>query len=604
MRRLAACLFVLPALANATATQPARPHSVVLFVADGLRPGIIDQQTAPAMAALMKRGVTFTNSHAIFPTLAMPNAAVLATGHLPGDTGVFGNTIFTGFPVAGANDSVTPLLESNAVLGEMNDHFAGNHLNEETILHAAAAAGISTAAIGKLGPALVFDHLDRTGQSTAIVDDQTGHPGGIPLSSDMQAALQEFGLPTEAPGREENDRSGDANTPGTLVTNIAQQKWFADAAVLAVLLTFRDRHKPFVMVYWSRDPNGTQRNQGDGLLRTIPGINGPTSMAAVRNADANLGRLVGSLKELGMDTTTDVILVSAQGASTITKETATSYAASRSYRNVPPGLLPPGFLAIDLAHGLGLNIFDPDAGREARNTALPDGSFPLRGNALIGDEGAHPAMVVAANGGSDLIYLSAPDRPLVARIVKILSAQDYVSGIFVDPRLGSVAGTLPLSAVMPEGSAVTPVPSIVVGFRSFTVGCADPVTCGVEVADSILQQGQGINGSFSRADTRNVMAAIGPDFRTGFEDLAPASNADIGRTIAAILGLRMKEKGRLVGRVLTEAMPNGAKVFPKAGVLRSAPDSDGRRTVLKHQSIGSVFYFDAAGYPGRTLGLE
>jgi hypothetical protein len=43
------------------------PHNVVLFVADGLRPGMVNDQTAPALAALMKNGVHFTNTHSMFP---------------------------------------------------------------------------------------------------------------------------------------------------------------------------------------------------------------------------------------------------------------------------------------------------------------------------------------------------------------------------------------------------------------------------------------------------------------------------------------------------------------------------------------------------------
>ncbi len=29
---------------------------------------------------------------------------------------------------------------------------------------------------------------------------------------------------------------------------------------------FKARNKPFVLVFWSRDPDGTQHNQGDSLL--------------------------------------------------------------------------------------------------------------------------------------------------------------------------------------------------------------------------------------------------------------------------------------------------------------------------------------------------
>ena len=44
----------------------------------------------------------------------------------------------------------------------------------------------------------------------------------------------------------------------------------------------------------------------------------------------------------------------------------------------------------------------------------------------------------------------------------------------------------------------------------------------------------------------------------GFVDPAPASNADIGRTIAQLMGLDVHDNGKLVGRVLAETLPSGA----------------------------------------------
>ena len=369
MRRLATCLLTTAVLhTGALAAEPPKLHNVLLFVADGLRPGMVTNRTAPTMAALLQRGVHFTNTHSLFPTFTTPNASAMATGHMLGDTGDFSNTIYAGFPVPGAGNSLTPFLESDPVLGDVDEHFAGNYLNEATILRAAAEAGISTASIGKLGPSLIFDHTDRTGKKTIIVDDQTGRPGGIPLSPEMQQALKEFGLPAQAPSRGDNAQAGDARTPGTTVANVAQQNWFADVAVSAVLPTFRDRRKPFVLVFWSRDPDGTQHNQGDSLGRLIPGINGPTSLAAIRNADDDLAKLLAALKELGFEASTDVILTSDHGFSTISKESATSYAAHQAYKDVPAALLPPGFVAIDLAHGLRMSLFDPDAKDDARTT--------------------------------------------------------------------------------------------------------------------------------------------------------------------------------------------------------------------------------------------
>jgi hypothetical protein len=363
---------------------------------------------------------------------------------------------------------------------------------------------------------------------------------------------------------------------------------------------FKARDKPFVMVYWSRDPDGTQHNQGDSLGGLLPGINGVTSLAAIRNADNNLAKLLEALHSLGLDGNTDVILTSDHGFSTISKESVTSFAATQSYKGVNARLLPPGFLAIDLAHGLGMDLFDPDG----KNAAVTAGAFPFRSNGLIGADPAKPDVVVAANGGSDLVYIPSGDKALAAKVVGILAAQDYVSGLFVADSLGPIAGTLPLSAIALNGKAVMPMPAIAVNFRSFSTGCDDPTTCGVEVADTALQQGQGMHGSFSRADTRNIMGAAGPSFRQHFIDPAPASNPDLGKTIAHLLGLRIADKGELVGRVLIEALPNGAMPKAKSATLRSPPDTAGRVTVLNYQTVNKTRYFDTAGYPGRTLGLQ
>ena len=598
MRRVFFSCVIGLSLAGSALAQ-AQPRNVMLFIADGLRDGMVNAANAPAMASLMKAGVRFTNTHSLFPTFTMPNATAMATGHMLGDTGQFGNTIYTAFPVPGAGESLTPFLESDPVLGDVDEHFAGNYLNEETILRAAHAKGLSTASIGKLGPSLVFDHTARSGQDSILVDDSTGRPGGIPLGEELRTRLGAAGLPLQAPTRGANGQAGTAELPGTRAANVEQQAYFADVATKAVLPLFKARGKPFVLVFWSRDPDGTQHNQGDSLGRLVPGINGPTSLAAIRNADTNLATLLAALKAQGLSDSTDVILTSDHGFSTISKESATSFAAAQTYNGVPKGQLPPGFLAVDLAHDLGLGLFDPDA----KGAKLAPDAFPSRANGLIGTDPAKPEVVVAANGGSDLIYLPKGDRDLARRVVDSLARQDYVSGLFVSAALGPIPGTLPLSAIALDGSALTPMPAIVVNFRSFSTGCADPTTCGVEVSDTGLQQGQGMHGSFSRADTRNVMGAMGPSFRAGLESPVPASNADLGKTIAELLDLSIPGKGQLVGRVLTEALANGRTPTFARATLRSEPDAAGRVTVLAYQTVDGTRYFDAAGYPGRTLGL-
>lgn len=578
----------------------AQKHNVILFVPDGLRRQIVTHETAPTFADVRDKGVNFVNSHSLFPTFTMPNSSGMATGHYLGDTGVFGNVMYAGFIIRSAKSARLSFIENDGVIGDIDDHFGGNFIDEETILHVAHRSGFNTAAIGKIGPTAVFDHSSRGGAESVIIDDATGGEVGIPLAPWVSEGSKTYGLPSEAPSRLTNKDHGDFKTPGTKDANVVQQGYFVQALTKVILPKFKEDGKPFVVVFWSRDPDGTQHNQGDSFLRLEPGINGPTSMAAISNADSNLAMIRRTLDQLGLTDTTNIIVSSDHGFSTISKQSQTSGAAAAAYPNVPPSLLPPGFLAIDLAAALNLPLYDPDNS----NAKVDQGQHPADGNGYIGEDANAPKVIVAANGGSDLIYIPSADKALVQKTIDALMAQDYVSGIFVEDDLGSFAGALPLSAINLKGSALMQRPSIVVNFKSFSTGCSVPTTCAVEVSDTELQQGQGMHGSFNRGDTENFMAAIGPDFKAGFVDEAPASNADIGKTIISVLGLLPEGHGKLVGRPLIEAFPNGASPPWERKTLTSAPSSSGLRTILNYQVAGDTKYFDAAGFPGRTVGLH
>ena len=589
--------------AGTACAQSNTPHNLILFVPDGLRGRIVTPETAPAMTDLRDKGVNFRNSHSMFPTFTTANASALATGHYLGDTGDFSNTIYTGYPVGPADGTVTPFLEVDPVILDADEHFGGDYLNEETVLKMARAKGFSTAAMGKLGPTLIFDHTDKIGADglhSIVIDDATGGKNGVPLSEEMKTALTRAGLALATPARGDNGKAGDARTPGTLTPNTAQQAWFADVATKVVLPMFKARNKPFVLVFWSRDPDGSQHNSGDSLNTITPGINGPTSLAGIKNADDNLAQLRKALDELGLAASTNIIVSSDHGFSTISKESKTSPSTKIAYDDTPTDFLPVGFLAIDLAKALDLPLFDPND----KNARVAANTHPKAGNGLLGQDPAKPDLVVATNGGSDLIYLPNRDKKLADRTIKALLEQDYVSGLFVDDSLGRFPGTLPMSQIGLKGKAVTPTPSIVVNFRSYVAGCDEPTNCSVEIADASLRQGQGMHGSFGRGDTLNFTAAIGPDFKAGYADPLPVNNADVGMTISQLLGLHPVNAGGLTGRVMSEALPNG--IIPKAadGTITSKPAANGLRTILKYQRVLSQRYFDAAGFPGRTVGLD
>src|ERR1700744_451350 len=604
MRRAVLLLSVgLTALAGVASAETPTPHNLILFVPDGLRGKIVTPESAPAMAEIRDKGVNFKNSHSLFPTFTTANASAMATGHYLGDTGDFSNTIYTAYPVAPADGTVVPFLESDPVLRDADEHFGGDYLNEETVLKMARARGYSTAAIGKLGPTLIFDHTDKIGtdgQHSIVVDDSTGSKNGVPLSDEMKAAMDKAGMALTSPSRGDNGKAGDFKTAGATVPNTAQQAYFADVAAKAVLPMFKARNKPFVLVFWSRDPDGSQHNNGDSLNTVTPGINGPTSMAGIKNADNTLAQLRKALDDLGLAATTNVIVSADHGFSTISKESKTSPSAKVSYDDTPKDFLPMGFLAIDLAKALDLPLYDPND----KNAEVKEGAHPKLGNGVLGKDPTKPDLVIATNGGSDLIYLPNKDKALAKRTIEALMQQDYISGLFVEDALGKFAGTLPMSAINMEGKAATPTPSIVVNFRSYVSGCDVPTNCSVEVSDTVLRQGQGMHGSFGRGDTMNFMAAIGPDFKAGYADALPVSNADVGQTAAKILGLTQKANGHLIGRAMTEAMPKGDTPQATSDEMKSEPSANGLRTVLKLQRVGTQRYFDVAGFPGRTVGLD
>ncbi len=157
MRKPALALFVFSGLFLLFLGERSPARNVILFVADGLRQGSVNHEDAPAMSFVREHGVFFANSHSLYPTLTTPNASAIATGHYLGDTGDFGNTIYTGYPMSISGETAVPFVENDRVLGSLDEHFGGNYLHEETLISYAAKHGYQTAAIGKLGPVLIQD---------------------------------------------------------------------------------------------------------------------------------------------------------------------------------------------------------------------------------------------------------------------------------------------------------------------------------------------------------------------------------------------------------------------------------------------------------------
>ncbi|MDP9050835.1 MAG: alkaline phosphatase family protein, partial [Acidobacteriota bacterium] len=529
-----------------------RPHNVILFVADGLRRGSVNETDTPTLLKLRKLGVDFRNSHSVFPTFTTANASVIATGHGLGDTGDYSNTIYPGVwltkaDVPEASGYLVPFLENDEVLTNMNDTFSGNYLGERTLLGIARDKGFNVASVGKLGPTAI-QAADTIGwneigllsaHGAVIIDDTTGQSAGFPLPVAIAEAITKAGLATDAPLRTNgfseasswnNGFAGDATTSGTLASNKLQQKWFADVTTEAILPLFAAEDKPFVLVFWSRDPDGTQHNQGDSLQHVAPGINGDTARLGLRNADQSLKQLVDWLDaHPALKATTDVLVTSDHGFATISRReiasdgtqssepsAALTYELSGKEKPQPPETLPTGFLAIDLAIFNHMRLFDASV----RSTSGPSvfaelrlggekSQHPSTGSALLGDpvkavDGSDAKVIVASNGGSDLLYVPSGDPKVVQAMLDTLTQLDYVGGLFVDDGFckqpTDCAGALPLSRIGMEGASHVPRPAIVVTYKVFNQVKGD-LQSAVQVSDTTLQEGQGMHGGFGRDQT-------------------------------------------------------------------------------------------------------
>jgi len=643
MRKLLAVLAL--GLSVGVHAQQAR-HNVIIFVADGLRRGSVTAENMPSFLKVRSAGVDFPNSHSVFPTFTTANASVIATGHGLGDTGDYSNTIWPGVllakpDAADPEGTIVPFLENDELLADMNSTFHGNYVGERTLLSMAREKGFSVASIGKIGPTGIqqIDSLgwDQQGLLTSngavVIDDSTGQSKGFHLPGDIIEAMTKANLPLDAPLRTNgfsessqwsNGFSGDAQNPGTLSPDRVQMQWLADVATKAILPKFVEEKKPFVLLFWARDPDATQHNEGDSLQNLAPGINGETENLALKNADHCLKQLLDWLDaHPEIKATTDVMITSDHGFATISRReiaadgkttgepsAALTYELAGKEKTEPMGTLPTGFLAVDLGIRMRLHVFDAAVRATTGSSAYAEvqiggekSQHPTGGSALLGDsvkrvDGSDAELIVAANGGSNLIYVPSQSSELVRAAINALVQMDYVGSIFVDDKFckseGGCPGALPMSAVGLVGHSEVPRPAIVVAFKTFYPHAGD-LQSAAQISDTTLQEGQGMHGGFGREQSLNNMAVMGPDFKSGFVDELPMGNIDIVPTLAHILGFEMPAVGSLKGRVVEEALAK-SKTDSKAPerIAISAPAANGLRTLLEYQVKDGVAYYDRA----------
>ena len=172
---------------NRTQVQPAR--RVIVFVWDGLRADDVTSGNMPNYFALARSGVVFADHHAVYPTFTMMNSASIATGTYPGVHGFYGNVVYA--PNAQGErtqrESISIFLPRRSSRTSAWSKPCGSPTRVSltlvsTMLQAAQAKGLTTAAIGKFGAAFIQDYK----RGGIILDEDAAMP--LSFAKELQKA--------------------------------------------------------------------------------------------------------------------------------------------------------------------------------------------------------------------------------------------------------------------------------------------------------------------------------------------------------------------------------------------------------------------------------
>ena len=559
---------------------------VIIFVWDGLRADDLTPEITPNYFALARSGVVFADHHAVYPTFTMMNSASIATGTYPGTHGFYGNVVYA--PSAkGRNAKGTEIdfsapafIEDFGVVEAVRDSYQGRLTLVPTMLQAAQAKGLTTMAIGKFGAAFIQDYK----RGGIILDEDAAMPLGfakelqqagyrLPRNSstayDAGALMltKDNGDPTapipiqrlkDAQTSNPLDCSGALSRPGFA--------YLTDVFVNYIL----PNKKPDLTIFWSKEPDATNHAYGPGTCN---------STDATRMNDEILGRVVEKLRQLGWEASTDIIITQDHNHSTVAGDVAHFPLRAIVDRGVGAvsrdGYSVSGFVrTAELLTRDGLKAFDGAgcrdipilSGIKADGTYLHSRKDEELGHLCGGAQKytslsyAVPkpipagAVVVAANAGSDYLFVPDGNIETVKAAVVSLQSRLQFGAIFVSDKYGKIAGTLPMSLIKTEHVGNGRAPDIIVSF-SYDENVVVAGKSGISYASSINRRGD--HGSFSPTDTYISLMARGPHFKSGLYDTLPTSNVDIAPTVARILQFSMPA---VQGRVLEEALQGGPPV--------------------------------------------
>ncbi len=467
-----------------------------------MRPDFVTPQNTPTLARLGEEGVVFRNHHPVYLSATNVNGVALATGLYPDHSGLIANHEFR--PQI---DSQKPVdVEDPNVVRKGDELTHGHYIAAPTTAELVRKAGGRTVIAGSKTVGLLHDR-----------------PHAVPFTNNSLTLSAGLVWPNEL-----------AVTLTKLIGPFPKNHVDRDAWTTKALTdVFWKDSMPRYSVLWLGEPDLTQHETSVGA---------PAALRAMKTADDNLATVLRALDERHLRESTDVMVVSDHGFSTIERE-------------------------IDLPkilHDAGFNV------------ATEFRSGPTAGEIMM-----------VGGGGSVLFYVVDHDASVIHRLTDFLQTCDFAGVLFTRQ---AMEGTFALSQAAIDSADA---PDAVMAFRwnDHTNSYGIP---GLIDADWQRGAGKATHASLSRFDMHNTLIAAGPDFRRGASDDLPTGNVDVAPTVLQLLGIAPPSK--LDGRILIEALVKSDGSLPEAETktveaIRQLPTGKWRQW-LQISRVGTTVYLD------------
>ncbi len=475
---------------------------ILLIIFDGLRPDQITQRRTPNICRVIQRGVRFLHHHATFPTDTRVNVASFVTGCYPGSHGVVGNQFYVHHDGT-LQEIDTGSRHSIVFLDEVT---TGKALQRKTLGEI----------VGQTGKKVVSINVGSSG-NTYLNNHKAGETGGLIVHPEFTIPAAEAATLEARFGRWPSK-----NSPNTAQIH---------RATTLLIDYVIPKYHPTVASLWFSEPDSTEHKTGVASL---------LACEAISQADAALGRILDYVEDTELVRSTDILVASDHGLSTVTQ-------------------------TVDVAEQL------------------------VRAGLKETTESTE--VLVTGAGGSVLIYVHDHNEAKVKAITEFLMTQPWCGPLFTSASTSSIPAAFPLSLIRSQNPRS---PDILMSFAWESAQNPYGLKGKGVFAEGSFDVGYGNHGSISPYEIQNVLVATGPHFKQGVNNPVPSGNIDILPTILHLLDLALPEAvdGRVLFEALDGRMPEEVSVETQVYQAEAQIGNTAFRQKLQISKIGQTIYVD------------